>query len=192
VNCRRLREWCALRCASCTVLGERFECQSVNDPETPAASSAACNCSGSSVGLRRTAASCLRDDSLCQEEERWSVPGASKHRIVSTRTVGPEQTNIHKSDPLLSELSVAFSLVSDSAARVRGLSYLKDMCSGLVRPYIQRSEARTSVHDYQRSQLPLTQSSLPFPLPTPPHRRAPLTAQTICAPDLDGHPYKVS
>jgi hypothetical protein len=165
--------------------------QSVNDPGTPAASNAACNCSESSAGLRRTAASRLRDDSLCQEEERWSVPGASKHRVVSIWTVGPEQTNIHKSDPLPSELSVAFSLISDSAARVRGLRYLNDMCNGLVRPYIRSSEARTSVHDYQRSQLPLAQCSLSFPLPTPPHRRAPLTTQTICAPDLDRHPYEV-
>jgi hypothetical protein len=93
--------------------------------------------------------------------------------------------------PLPSEPSVALSLVPDSAARVRGLSMFENVCSGLVQLYIQSSEARASVHDYQRSQLPLAQCSLPFPSPTPPHSRAPLATRTINITDLDKHPHEV-
>jgi len=48
--------------------------QSANDTGTPAASSAACVCSGSSLGLRRTAASRLRRFIESGPEESWCVP----------------------------------------------------------------------------------------------------------------------
>jgi hypothetical protein len=61
--------------------------QSLNDTGTPAASSATCVCSGSSVGLRRTAASRLRRFIVSGGEmERASSAHHSEDKIVcSTR-----------------------------------------------------------------------------------------------------------
>jgi hypothetical protein len=73
--------------------------QSANDTGTPAASSAACVCSGSSVGLRRTAASRFRrfivsggelERGACQH----STPSREHKIVYCTRIIGPEHTNL--------------------------------------------------------------------------------------------------
>jgi hypothetical protein len=80
--------------------------QSLNDTGTPAASSATCVCSGSSVGLRRTAASRLRRFIVSGGElERASTAHHHSERIKLSAVHGyyrsevhPRYTNIYKSE----------------------------------------------------------------------------------------------